>query len=91
MRRHHSESSRVSGAGGASITSSPGTASSSLPQESIPARPSPRWIRRVAYEAEVCERTVIRFLMGEEVRPTSRERIERTLAAIEVDDAERGP
>lgn len=43
---------------------------------------SPRRIRRIAYEAEVCERTVVRYLDGEEVRPSSRERIERTLIAL---------
>lgn len=43
---------------------------------------SPRWIRRIAYEAEVCERTVLRYFAGYEVRPSSRERIERTLAVL---------
>lgn len=50
---------------------------------------SPRRLRRIAYEAEVCERTVVRYLDGEEVRPSSRERIERTLAAIAIEDEER--
>lgn len=43
---------------------------------------SPRWIRRIAYEAEVCERTVLRYFDDEEIRPSSRERIERVLTAL---------
>ena len=43
---------------------------------------SPRGIRHVAYQAEVCEKTVLRYLAGRAVRPTSRERIERAFAAM---------
>lgn len=42
-------------------------------------RPTPRQVRRIAYEAHVCEKTVVRYFDGGRVRPSSRERIEETL------------
>jgi hypothetical protein len=55
-------------------------AASAPPAATTPAL-TPRAVRRIALHAQLCEATVLRYLSGKPVRPSSRERIERALSA----------